>query len=228
MNSITRTPARKGLVHKTIASAVAGELRKRILAGEVAAGTQLRQDMLAEEFEVSRIPVREALMQLEGEGLVRIHPHRGAVVAHLSLEEVAEIFELRALLEPRLLRNSAPRLTADDYAALRTLGPEYDRLRVVGDIAACAELNGAFHLGLYRHSDMKRTLAFVTKLLQDCDRHTRLQLSYDFSLDQSAIHHAQILDLCEASRFAEAGRVMRLHVETAAEAWKHSIADAAK
>ncbi|MCB1486313.1 MAG: GntR family transcriptional regulator [Bauldia sp.] len=228
MSSIARAPVRKGLVHKTIASAVASELRKRILAGELPAKTQLRQDMLAEEFDVSRIPVREALMQLEAEGLVRIHAHRGAVVAPLSLEEVAEIFELRALLEPRLLCDSAPRLTAEDYAELHDLGPEYEELRGSGDVAGCAELNKAFHLGLYRHTDMQRTFAFVAKLLQDSDRHTRLQLSYDFNLDHSVAHHAQILDLCEASRFDEASKVMRVHIETAADALRRSIANMAK
>src|SRR4051794_17273624 len=97
-------PAQKSLQHRTIASAVAGNLRERILDGDFKAGSPLRQDALASEFGVSRIPIREALMQLEAEGLVKIHPHRGAIISELSTEEVQELFALRALLEPRLLK----------------------------------------------------------------------------------------------------------------------------
>jgi len=87
---------------------VAESLRERILDGEFKAGFPLRQDALASEFGVSRIPIREALMQLEAEGLIKIHPHRGAIVSELSTEEVQELFALRALLEPRLLRIPLP------------------------------------------------------------------------------------------------------------------------
>src|SRR3954468_8942501 len=91
--SPTSAPVRKGLGHLTMASAAAGELRRRILDGTYAAGLPLRQDALAEEFGISRIPVREALLQLEAEGLVRILPHRGAIVSELSTGEIEEVFE---------------------------------------------------------------------------------------------------------------------------------------
>ncbi|NNC00972.1 GntR family transcriptional regulator, partial [Corallococcus exiguus] len=118
-------PATKTIKHRTIAAAVAEALRQRILDGDFAAGFQLRQDALADEFGVSRIPVREALMQLEAEGLVKIEPHKGAIVSELSTREIEELFELRSLLEPRLLKESAPRLTQDDYARLNGILEEY-------------------------------------------------------------------------------------------------------
>ena len=77
-------PVQKTFLHRTISASVAEELRRRIVDGEFQAGFQLRQEALAVEFGVSRIPVREALMQLEAEGLVKIHPHRGAIVSALS------------------------------------------------------------------------------------------------------------------------------------------------
>src|SRR5262245_10379716 len=120
------------LHHKTIAAAAADALRRRILDGEFAAGTQLRQDALAQALGTSRIrvgaggiPVREAVLQREAEGLVTILPHRGAVVTKLSLNEIEEMFELRALLEPRLLRRSAPLLTPADYDELDGILREY-------------------------------------------------------------------------------------------------------
>jgi len=75
--------------HRTLSAAIAEHLRQEILDGQHAAGTQLRQDALAERFQVSRIPVREALFQLEAEGLLRMEPHRGAIVSSFSVEESA-------------------------------------------------------------------------------------------------------------------------------------------
>ena len=86
--------------HRTLASAVADRLREQILSSAYPAGTQLRQDALAASFGVSRIPVREALFQLEAEGLLQMVPHKGAVVTELSPEEVNDIFDLRVMLGP--------------------------------------------------------------------------------------------------------------------------------
>ena len=80
--------------NRTIAGSIGTEIRRRILDGRYPAGSQLRQDGLAAEFGASRIPVREALFQLEAEGLVRILPHRGAMVAPLSPADAAEALEL--------------------------------------------------------------------------------------------------------------------------------------
>ena len=114
-------PAPDRLRHKTVAAAVADSLREQILNGDLPPGVQLRQDALAEEFGISRIPVREALLQLEASKLVRIMPHRGAVVTGLSLQEVEDIFQLRVQLEPQLLLLSAPHLTPDDIRDLDAL-----------------------------------------------------------------------------------------------------------
>jgi DNA-binding GntR family transcriptional regulator len=207
---------RKGLEHKTIASAVASELRRRIVSGHFAGGFQLRQDMLARELGVSRVPVREALVLLEGEGLVVIHPHRGAVVSAPSIEEIREVFDLRELLEPRLLLLSAPSLTPEDFAELRQLSEQYIERQRAGDVAACSELNTAFHLGLYRHAAQPKTLGMVAGLLRDSERHTLLQLRFDSEQDSAMDYDGRILALCEEGKFTEAAELMREHVRTAA------------
>ena len=191
---------RKGLAHKTIASAALDELRRRILDGHYEAGMPLRQDALAEEFGVSRIPVREALFQLEAEGLVRILPHRGAVVSELSAEEVQDIFELRASLEPRLLRLSAPLLQPDDLADLHAQLQEYGVELAAGHVGRWGELNTAFHLRLYARSGRPRSLALASNLLRDSDRHTRLQLTYTDGRARAQEEHAELLRLCEQGR----------------------------
>ncbi len=112
MNSTANSSRRHGT---TVAEQTADALRRKIVAGELPEGHQLIQDALAAEFGVSRIPVREALAQLKGEGLVRIVPHKGAVVSELSIAEISELFMLRVLLEPILLKKSIPKLTPADF-----------------------------------------------------------------------------------------------------------------
>ena len=217
-------PAQKTLRHRTI-SAVAEELRRRILDGEFKAGFQLRQDALATEFGVSRIPVREALMQLEAEGLVKIQPHRGAVVSELSTEEVEELFELRALLEPRLLEASGPHLTEEDYRQLNAVLQEYGAELRAQHVSRWGELNTEFHRLLYRHAGQPRTLAIVLSLLQDCDRHTRLQLSLTGGMERAEIEHAELVRLCAERKFAAACALLKTHIENVGRSLRAYIAD---
>ncbi len=93
---------------------VVEELRSRILSGSIAPGLPLRQQALAEELGVSRIPLREAIRLLSTEGLLDLVPHRGAFVSMISLAEVREFFEIRLKLEPWLLHEAVPNLTEQD------------------------------------------------------------------------------------------------------------------
>src|ERR1051326_3094699 len=91
---------------QTVASMTVEALRERILRGDFPDGEPLRQDALADGRGWNLIPVREELRQLEAEGLVSFSPHRGAVVSTLSLDEIEELFELRAAIECELLRRA--------------------------------------------------------------------------------------------------------------------------
>src|ERR1051325_1357293 len=105
---------RRALVDK-----LAAQLQARVLNGELASGTRLRQEALAEEFGVSRTPVREALRKLQASGLVELRPHRGALVRGLSPREIRDAYEVRAELEA----------LAAEVAALRIRPEQLDRLR---------------------------------------------------------------------------------------------------
>ncbi|MDP4024161.1 GntR family transcriptional regulator [Methylobacterium sp. NEAU 140] len=204
------------LRHKTVSAAVADALRQRILNGDLAPGVQLRQDALAEAFGISRIPIREALLQLEAAGLVRIVPHRGAVVAGLTVEEVEDIFQLRVQLEPQLLLLSAPRFSEADVRALHDLTAEYGAALQAGEVDRWGELNRRFHLDLLRHADRPRSLSIVSGLLQDCDRPTRLQLSVSGDVARADAEHTRIVALCEAGQIAQAADLLRAHIANAA------------
>jgi DNA-binding GntR family transcriptional regulator len=215
----------KGLSHRTLAAATAAELRRRILTGSFPAGYQLRQDALASEFGISRIPLREALLQLEAEGLIKIIPHRGAVVSELSIAEIEELFDLRALLEPWLLRASGPRLTAGDFALLEAILDEYSHELRTNNVIRWGELNTQFHLMLYQHSNRPRTMTIVGALLQASDRHTRLQLTYTDGMQRAEKEHAELVKLCDAKQFEAASELLRAHILNVKSSLTHALSD---
>src|SRR3954447_25004822 len=94
-------------------------VRELILDGVLSPGERIRQETLATEYGVSRIPVREALRQLESEGLVTLVPHSGARVARVDFDECVELYQMREALEPEVLRESVPHLTEEQIADLR-------------------------------------------------------------------------------------------------------------
>src|SRR5438445_10155909 len=111
---------------QSLPSAVADKLRDQIIRGEIPEGAQLRQDAIATQYQVSRIPVREALRQLDAEGLIAIVPNRGAIVPALSPSDIGELFSIRALLEPEILKHSIPRLTESDLAEAEVVLRRYE------------------------------------------------------------------------------------------------------
>ena len=121
----------------TAQEAVLTELRRAIVTGELRPGEQVRQDALAEQFGVSRVPLREALKILEGEGQVTYLPHRGYFVAELDVADLREVYRLRDLLETEAVRAAVPRLTDADVAEISDGGgrgrPRRRRRRSTGD-----------------------------------------------------------------------------------------------
>jgi DNA-binding GntR family transcriptional regulator len=204
----------KSLKHKTMSEAAAEEIRKRILGGVYPPGMRLRQDFLAAEFEMSRIPIREALVFLENEGILTIQAHRGAVVVELSIDEIEELFNIRILLEPFLFRRSVPSLTAQDFAKLERNLAKYSESMDRIDVNAWNDLNTEFHMTLYTHARSPRVTATVNNLLAECDRHTRIQLSNITADRNRAVdEHRHLLQLCREGKFDEGAELMENHID---------------
>jgi DNA-binding GntR family transcriptional regulator len=125
---------------------IAARLREAILRGEYAPGTRIRQEDVAAEFGASRLPVREALRELEADGLVTLVANTGAWVAHLSLDECQELYQIRERIEPLLLRFSLPNL---DAATLDRLGALADEMQAGSDLETFLHLDREFHLLSY-------------------------------------------------------------------------------
>lgn len=204
---------RSALGHATRAQAAANELRRRIIEGELAEGSQLRQDALAAEFGISRIPLREAFVQLESEGLIQILPHKGAIVSELSIAEIEELFELRTLLEPMLLRKSAPRLTESDFVELDRILAEYSEELHANSPARWGELNTRLHQRLMSRAEQPKTTGIVNALLLQTDRYTRLQLSLSRqNAAQAETEHAELVDLCRKGEAGQAAALLKRHI----------------
>jgi DNA-binding GntR family transcriptional regulator len=201
------------LQRRTVAEQTTDEIRRRILAGEFKDGDPLRQDLLAEELGVSRIPVREALQRLEGEGLVVHQPHKGAVVTALSLQEIEELFDLRALLEPELMRLAVPRMTPKDLDEIQLAHDAFDKALESADVHVWGELNTRFHLALYAPAGRKRTFDIVRSLLVNTDRYTRIALVLTDGEQLARLHHDALIELCRQGKADEAAAVVREHVE---------------
>ena len=193
---------------------IAETLREEILRGSVAPGQALRQEELAERFGVSRLPVRDALLRLEAQGLVHVYPNRGAFVISLSADEVREIYEMRLLLEGDIIERAVPRMTSDDRRridaahaeATRTAGgPEW----MDGD--------WRFHRALYEPAARPRQLATIENLRSTVARYSSGHDALPTRTPEWLADHDAILAACRARASVAARRRLEEHLRRAME-----------
>ncbi|GGY02979.1 transcription regulator [Litchfieldella qijiaojingensis] len=205
-------------MYKTRAQYVTDDLRRRILSGEFQGGAQLRQDALASDYDVSRIPVREALLNLEAEGLVEFIPHRGAFATELSVATIRELFDLRVLLETYLLERAIPNMTEANLTAAGQVLDKYDAALDSGSqIDNWSEYNFAFHKALYAPAELPETMSMVTHLNTKSDRYIRMQLLYTKGIEKAEREHHALLELCRERKAKEACELLRQHILEACE-----------
>ncbi|HEY9633335.1 MAG TPA: GntR family transcriptional regulator [Coleofasciculaceae cyanobacterium] len=193
---------------------IADALREAILRGIFQEGQSLRQDEIAAQFGVSRIPVREALRQLEAEGLVTLHLNRGAMVSVLSPAEAQEICEIRMALETTAIQLAIPKLTESDLEKAAVILEATDQTT---DAARWAQLNWEFHATLYTPGDRPRLLGMIKTLHVNIDRYVRLQMEKMNYLEKSQKEHYQILHTCRRQDAKAAVRLLKRHIDTAGE-----------
>jgi DNA-binding GntR family transcriptional regulator len=209
---------------QSLTSAVAEKLREQIIRGEIPEGAQLRQDAIANQYQVSRIPVREALRQLDAEGLITIVPNRGAVVPALSPEDVEELFTIRALLEPEVLKLSIPELTEDDFANAESILRNYmDELRREQHVSAWGRLNWDFHSILYSRANRPHMMNIIRNVNANGERYTRLQLYLTHGMKRANREHHEILQLCRKRDVKGACELLRGHILYAGQSLKQVL-----
>jgi DNA-binding GntR family transcriptional regulator len=200
---------------QSLPETLAESLRERILNGEFKEGESLIQETIATEYGVSRMPVREAFKELEASGLITTQIHKGSVVKSIPLEQIAELFDLRALLESELLERSLPKMTDAHFAATKQLLPQLEAAYLDDDIAQWGKLNWLFHQSLYAAADRVQTLAIVQGINVQTDRYIRLQLLLTAGKKEAEVDHRELLDLCEKRDVKKAVQFLRKHIQRA-------------
>lgn len=207
-----------------LTSAVADKLREQIIRGDIPEGAQLRQDAIANQFRVSRIPVREALRQLDAEGLITIVPHRGAIVPVLSPDDIEELFTIRALLEPELLKLSIPHLTEQDFVQAETVLEQFIKaLERESHPESWGRLNWQFHSILYSRANRAYFMSILQKVNNNGERYTRLQLYLTHGIERANQEHHRILQLCRERNIPAACQLLDQHIRHAGHSLKEAL-----
>jgi DNA-binding GntR family transcriptional regulator len=199
--------------HRTATAFVEATLRAAILSGRLAGGTPLRQEDLATAFGVSRMPVREALRQLEAQALLDFVPHKGAVVTEISAADAADTYAIRMALEPAALTLSIPHLTDIELGRAADLLHDMD---VEEDPGRMGELNRRFHMTLYEAAPHPKLLALTESQLSSFDRYLRFHLAAKGREHLSQDDHRGMLAAARARDPVRAVEILREHLTTAA------------
>lgn len=190
-------------------SVIEETLRNAILDGRLPCGTAMRQQELASLFGVSRMPVREALRQLEAQSLLHVVTHKGAVVAPLIEDNSAETYELRMLLESEALRLSIPLLTEADITEADTLICALEQEK---DYTEIGRLNRLFHMTLYGKAPNQRLLKLVEHGLNEEERFLRFNLEAMGLGETSQEDHRELLNLVAQKKVQESILTLRNHL----------------
>ena len=182
-----------GLIIRTLSDQLVNLVRERILSGKVPPNSPIRQDALASELGISKIPLREALARLEQEGLVQSQANRGFFVRDLNMAEAEEVYALRLKLEPDAIALAAERATEADHKIARNVFATLYQVTDEGGEGVGA-FNRAFHLALLRPSGQPVTVNILERLHILSERYVRKHLEPLGRDEQANGEHKEMLD----------------------------------
>jgi DNA-binding GntR family transcriptional regulator len=191
-------------------------LRRAIREGRFAPGEELIQEDLATRLGVSRIPLREALRILSGEGLVTLRHGQGAFVTKLNVREVEELYELRLRLEPPLASEIIAHSSNTDYQKLRQLGDDMAAV-VIEDPPRWSELNYEFHLLMYSLTGKPQTMRIISQLLNLVEPYSRVYVYLLAATDRVEHEHEAMIEAIREQDEESLSSYIRLHLEGARE-----------
>ncbi len=196
---------------KTIEQQVLSMLRKDILSGHYKSGDKLRQDEVAKRFGVSSTPVREAFRGLRSEGLVFIDMNKGVVVKGLTVEDVAEIYELRIALEPLLAKKATDSISAELLSEAKAI---HEQMCATTDPNLWSSLNREFHLALMKSEEGSRLYEMVRNLLVVAEPYVSLSIFIEPPiLDADNNDHRMILDGYDDRDGERVRQIVKRHLE---------------
>lgn len=191
-------------------------LREAVLTGEFGSGERLLQDELAERFNTSSTPIREALRQLQAEGILEHSPYRGVQVAEVKMEDVREIYMVRAVMESFVTRLAVPYLNSARIAQLRELQTQMRAIVGSGQIKGLRKVNYEFHSLIYEAAALPYSLKIIKNLWAQSpwDALYVLPGRAEKSLDE----HDRIIEAIAEQNPTAAGLRVQEHIDNAAAA----------
>lgn len=199
------------MAYENAAARVAAGLRSEILQGDIAPGARLCQQSTAERFGVSRIPVRDALQILAGEGLVQPTSNATAVVTGMSIAELQELYELREAIEPLATQIAVPNVGRVDHLTMRK---QLQIMEEHADTRTWLAANAEFHAAVYRRANRPRMIELVEGLRGLTDRYMYIHLQLIGQTEHLTAEHLGILSAVESGDAALAARLTREHLAT--------------
>jgi DNA-binding GntR family transcriptional regulator len=197
---------------RTLAERALEDLQEAILSGQLEPGEPLRLEKLARSLDMSPMPVREAVRQLEALGLAEHVPHRGARVSRLSIEDLRDTYDARLALEPLAVRQAAERFTHEQAEeAYRRIEEHVEAYRS-GNVRRGREAHAAFHLGLYAASGSVWLPRLIRPLWENSERYRIASLHAQGALERRKREHVRIVAACAARDPEAAAEALRTHL----------------
>ena len=196
---------------RTLAEQIAARVRDDVLSGQLPAGRRLSQEALAEQYAVSRVPVRDALRMLHAEGLVSTHPRLGTTVAALSAPDLEELYELRLALEPLVSRLATPHMRSSDGEEMQRQLETMAAAR--RDSRAWFVAHAAFHRALNERSGRQRMCVLVDNLRAQTERYVRAYQVLEWPATELQREHELVLAAVRQGDPDEVAVVVRQHLE---------------
>jgi DNA-binding GntR family transcriptional regulator len=203
-------PADRG--HRTLAERAFAAVHEAIVTGMVEPGERLPIEDLAEVLDMSPMPIREALRQLDSVGLVENIPHRGARVTGLSIDDLREVYEARLALEPIAVRHAAERFTEADAELARDRLDRHVKAYKRGPAREIWSTHTAFHFALYEAARSRWMNRLIRPLWETSERYRFAMLPIRANLEQRQFEHQRILEACIEHRPAAASRELYNHL----------------
>lgn len=204
---------------------VLSQLRRQIVTGELRPGKPIRQNALAEKLGVSRVPLREALKILEGEGRVIYEPHRGYNVAELSLDGLLEIYRIRHLLESEAARVAVERLTTEDLEQIVRAQEEVERAAEHGDLVRMTATNRDFHFALFNASGMPRLVRLTSLMWDATDAYRSIYYDNEHHRERVLNEHREIVSALQSRDIVRLLKVLDDHRENTVRAFREILAE---
>jgi len=207
----------------TAQEVVLQELRSALASGALMPGQQLVQEDLAVELGVSRVPIRESLKILEGEGHVTYHPNRGYFVTELSAADLSELYLIREILESEALTRAVAEVSDADLRDIEEILGEVNEAAASGDIHALAQANRAFHLSIIELSGMNRLSRLIRQLWDASDIYRTVYFREESNRERIFAEHQEIFRALQARDAQALIKAQNHHREQAVQVLRRVI-----